>query len=151
MFGVVERVRRGEGRGGSGMESVAANWVAIGQQHQEELIMKTELDCNGKGSIRGVSRLGSRMFVAISALLLTVSAFAMVTPAMASVPVDLNRAGLEELATLPGIGESKAAAILAERKKSPFASVDDLTRVKGIGDATVQDLRAKVSVGSKKN
>jgi competence protein ComEA len=61
--------------------------------------------------------------------------------------VDVNSASAAELAELPGIGQSKAAAIIAEREKKPFASVDDLERVRGIGARTVEDLRSKVSVG----
>lgn len=61
--------------------------------------------------------------------------------------VDVNTANATELASLPGIGASKAAAIIAEREKKPFGSVDDLERVRGIGARTVEDLRGKVTVG----
>ncbi|HYC53920.1 MAG TPA: helix-hairpin-helix domain-containing protein [Candidatus Binatia bacterium] len=61
--------------------------------------------------------------------------------------VNLNTASADELASLPGIGASKAAAIVAERTKKPFASVSDLERVRGIGPATVEDLASKVTVG----
>ena len=57
--------------------------------------------------------------------------------------IDLNLATATELETLPGIGPSKAAAILANR---PYATVDDLTRVPGIGEKTVEQLRAYVAV-----
>jgi len=67
----------------------------------------------------------------------------------ASAKVDVNTASAAELASLPGIGDSKAAAIIAEREKKPFASVDDLERVRGIGERTVEDLRSKVAVGSR--
>lgn len=63
--------------------------------------------------------------------------------------IDVNSASAAELASLPGIGASKAAAIIAEREKKPFGSVDDLERVRGIGARTVEDLRAKVSVGGR--
>ncbi len=57
--------------------------------------------------------------------------------------IDINLASLAELETLPGIGPSKAAAILANR---PYASIDDLTRVPGIGEKTVEQLRAYITV-----
>jgi competence protein ComEA len=63
--------------------------------------------------------------------------------------VDVNSASAAELASLPGIGASKAAAIIAERDKKPFGSVDDLERVRGIGARTVEDLRGKVTVGGR--
>ena len=62
-------------------------------------------------------------------------------------PVDLNSAGRAALLTLPGIGESKADAILAYREENgPFGSVDDLLNVRGIGQALLEQLRDKVYV-----
>lgn len=57
--------------------------------------------------------------------------------------IDLNTATQAELETLPGIGASKAAAIIANR---PYATVDDLDRVPGIGPSTLDQLRPLVTV-----
>ena len=57
--------------------------------------------------------------------------------------VNVNTASLEVLTTLPGIGPSKAAAIIAER---PFDSVEELERVPGIGPKTVATLAPLVKV-----
>lgn len=57
--------------------------------------------------------------------------------------IDLNTATQTELETLPGIGASKAAAIIANR---PYAAVDDLDRVPGIGLSTLEQLRPLVIV-----
>ena len=62
-------------------------------------------------------------------------------------PVDLNRAGVDELAGLPGIGPVLAARIVAYRDSAgPFATLSDLTAVKGIGSVTVERLRARALV-----
>jgi competence protein ComEA len=62
-------------------------------------------------------------------------------------PVDLNSATAEQLDALPGVGPATAAAIVAERRQhGPFASVDDLARVRGIGPAKLAALRARVRV-----
>lgn len=63
-------------------------------------------------------------------------------------PVDVNRAGVDELQRLPGIGPALAERIVAERRVRPFASVDDLERVSGIGAATVARLRGAATAGS---
>ena len=51
--------------------------------------------------------------------------------------LDINTASKEELAALPGIGDSKAAAIIAAR---PFAGSFDLLRVPGITPATLKEI-----------
>ncbi|NOX64107.1 MAG: ComEA family DNA-binding protein [Chloroflexi bacterium] len=58
--------------------------------------------------------------------------------------IDLNRATAAELETLSGVGPKTAAAIIEGR---PYATVDDLLRVKGIGPATLEKLRPHVTVG----
>ena len=61
--------------------------------------------------------------------------------------VNVNRATEEELQTLTGIGPAKAAAIIRDREENgPFKSVDDLTRVSGIGEKTLDKLRDDVTV-----
>ena len=61
--------------------------------------------------------------------------------------VDLNRADLENLQQLPGIGPALAERILTAREERLFTSLDDLERVPGIGPATVRRLRPHATVG----
>jgi competence protein ComEA len=62
-------------------------------------------------------------------------------------PLDLNQATLAELVRLPGVGPALAARIvLAREVDGPFASVDDLRRVRGLRRATFERLRALVTV-----
>lgn len=63
--------------------------------------------------------------------------------------LDLNTATLKQLNDLPGIGESKARAILDYRmKKGRFSKVEELTEVKGIGDKMLEKLKPLVYVTS---
>lgn len=63
--------------------------------------------------------------------------------------LDLNTATAEDLQRLPGIGEKKAAAIVAWRAEhGPFQVVEDLLSVRGIGEAILADLAPYVTVGA---
>lgn len=60
--------------------------------------------------------------------------------------VNLQTASAEELQRLPGIGPSKAEAIIAQRTRTPFRRIEDILRVRGIGRATFRRLRPYLSV-----
>ena len=61
--------------------------------------------------------------------------------------VNINTAGAAELESLPGIGPALAARIVEYRDgHGPFASVDDLTDVPGIGPAKLEALRSQATV-----
>jgi competence protein ComEA len=61
--------------------------------------------------------------------------------------VDLNLADLEALDALPGIGPATATAIIEHRERNgPFASVEGLLEVNGIGEAKLAQLRDLVRV-----
>lgn len=68
----------------------------------------------------------------------------------AATPLDINTANADALAeTMQGVGASRAQAIIAYRDShGPFASVDELARVKGIGERTVDLNRDRITVES---
>jgi competence protein ComEA len=56
--------------------------------------------------------------------------------------IDLDRADPQELALLPGVGPSLAAAIVADREaRGPFRSPENLGRVRGVGPAILEQIR----------
>lgn len=64
--------------------------------------------------------------------------------------VNINTATPEQLELLPGIGESRAKAIVELRKqRGGFKSVDELAEVKGIGEAALEKLRPYVRTEGK--
>ncbi|MHB8249502.1 MAG: ComEA family DNA-binding protein [Acidithiobacillus sp.] len=66
----------------------------------------------------------------------------------ASAAININAADAAALDSLPGIGPAKAQAILAYRQAhGPFAQVEDLRLVPGIGPKLLERLRGQVSVG----
>jgi competence protein ComEA len=101
--------------------------------------------------------IGSRRRAAVRALagLAALAAIALALPAVGAegVPngtVNVNTATLEELQLLPGVGESRARAMIETRKqRGGFKSVDDLLEVKGIGTASLEKLRPYVTVEGK--
>ncbi|KQX64840.1 helix-hairpin-helix domain-containing protein [Paenibacillus sp. Root444D2] len=63
--------------------------------------------------------------------------------------LDLNTATLKQLVELPGIGESKAKAILDYRlKKGRFSQIEELMEVKGIGEKMLEKLMVFLYVTS---
>lgn len=82
----------------------------------------------------------------IAALLLVFSllaGFANAEPAA----VNINTATVETLASLDGVGEAKAQAIVDYRSENgPFQSADDLTQVSGIGERTLEKNANRLTV-----
>lgn len=64
----------------------------------------------------------------------------------ASNKISLNKATLEELMTLKGIGESKAKSIIEYREKTPFKNIEELLNVKGIGKAMFEKIKVHISI-----
>jgi competence protein ComEA len=58
----------------------------------------------------------------------------------------LNKASKTELMEINGIGEAKAEAIIKERKKGKFKSIEDVSRVKGVGDSLTKNIKHDVKV-----
>jgi len=60
--------------------------------------------------------------------------------------ININSASLEELLTLPGIGESKAKAIIKYREeKGKFNGIDEILSVEGIGSKLYEEIKAYIT------
>lgn len=61
--------------------------------------------------------------------------------------VNINTASCEQLMSLPGIGESKARAIISYRENNgPFTTIEQIMNVSGIGPATFENLKDLITV-----
>lgn len=88
---------------------------------------------------------GERIYVPVAGETIPVTATAPGASAPSG-PVDVNHATAAQLDELPGIGPATAAAIVSHREQhGPFASVEDLEAVRGIGPAKLDALRDLVS------
>jgi comEA protein len=66
------------------------------------------------------------------------------------VVINLNTAGVPELAALPGIGEKTAARIVEYRQKNgPFKKIEELMNVQGIGEKSFLKLKPQLTVAAK--
>ena len=63
-------------------------------------------------------------------------------------PLNINTAKADEIAhVMIGVGPTKAEAIIKDRtERGDFTTLDDMTRVKGIGIATIEKNRDKISI-----
>lgn len=62
-------------------------------------------------------------------------------------PININTASAIELEVLPGIGPTKAAAIVSYRKENgPFKSISEIQDVSGIGPATYAQIKDQITV-----
>ena len=68
---------------------------------------------------------------------------------LAFAQINLNTATKDELMVLPGIGESKAEAIIKYRKTNKFNSIDELKNIKGIGEKRFDAIKDDLSVSGK--
>ncbi len=66
-------------------------------------------------------------------------------------PVDLNTADSAALESVPGIGKSLSQRFVSFREKNgPFQSVDDLLKIQGVGEKSIQKLRPYLTVSKAK-
>jgi len=71
-----------------------------------------------------------------------------VNPAELPQKIDINRAEAWLLEALPGIGESKAQAIIAYRQQNGgFKHITEITEVEGIGPAIYEEIKDLITVG----
>lgn len=62
-------------------------------------------------------------------------------------PIDINRATVQELQTLPGIGPQIAQRIIDHRNQhGPFATAESLTAVRGIGEKLMDRIKPHIIV-----
>lgn len=100
----------------------------------------------GGGRLRRLLR-SAGVLVALVGLLATAA-----PPALADLSgvVNVNTATVEELQMLPGIGAARAAAVVRTRKaRGGFKRLEDLLEVKGIGEASLDKMRAHVTLEGK--
>jgi competence protein ComEA len=109
---------------------------------------------NGSGSKRGRNAIVTTLF--LFTLVLAAGAGPAVAletddakagDAAVSRQIDINKASAVELTAIPGVGNAIAQRIIEFRdKQGPFGRVEDLLKVRGIGEKSFQKIRPHVKV-----
>ena len=116
-----------------GLPANKTQWFYLSRKELLVLAVGTGIVLVIVNAARGVERLWGRSEVAVAE-----PGDALPPPAK----INVNAAPDYELSMLPGIGPKTAQAIIRNRQQhGPFASLDDMTRVSGIGPATVEAIR----------
>jgi competence protein ComEA len=99
------------------------------------------------------ARLSLLLLIAIAATAAIQAGFGQPSQAAESKElVDINKATATELEQLPGVGPSIALKIVEFREKNgPFQSVDELLKIRGIGEKSLDRFRDLITVGKKKS
>jgi comEA protein len=100
------------------------------------------------------NRVGAKLFAVILALAV-LTGFPTITQAVGpggnDSTININTATLDELTSIPGIGPVTAQRIIDFREENgPFKSVDDLLKVKGVGEKLLDKIRERVTAGRSK-
>ena len=93
-------------------------------------------------------RLGLMMLLSLGGLINMAHANTDATHEGIEITVNINTASAEEIATLlKGIGDKKAQDIVEYRQSNgDFKSLGELTRVKGIGESTVENNKGRITL-----
>ena len=87
-------------------------------------------------------------FFKLSILLLSLF-LVTVSSSFADGQVDINTANIKELSVLKGVSKVRAAAIVKYREENgPYQSIEDLKKVKGIAEKTIEKNRSQITLGS---
>ncbi|WP_019720543.1 helix-hairpin-helix domain-containing protein [Heyndrickxia coagulans] len=121
-------------------ENADRNQVNLAQKVKDEMVIEVP-----KKGEKAVSAQTAPAAAGISAPASASSGTAASSEAAAQ--VNINTADQTQLETLPGIGPSKAAAIIEYREKNgPFQKPEDLKNVSGIGDQTFAKIENSITL-----
>lgn len=96
-------------------------------------------------------RIGSAVVaVLVAAVMVVIAAQAANAAQNFSGAVNLNTASVDQLTEIPGIGPSKANAIVSYRANNPFETVEEVKEVKGIGDKLFAKISPYLTVSGQK-
>ena len=89
----------------------------------------------------------SKLFLMVSLLVLLLSSFGFAQDENGATQVNINTATVEQLATLPGVGQATATKIVEYREQNGmFKTVEELMNVKGIGEKKLEKIKSLITI-----
>lgn len=99
------------------------------------------------GMLIGRSRVGNDLFVSFGVDIPNITT-ELIEDTSDAGGIDLNKATVDQLTVLPGIGETLAQRIIAYREEhGDFESIEDIMHVNGIGQSRFAEIKAYITVG----
>ena len=108
------------------------------------------IDVEGKIDVAGFAiPNGAAIAISLAGGVVTISDMSAIRRLALGLQIDLNRASVEDLSLVPGIGERMAIEILQRRQMvEKFTVLSDLTTVPGIKEKKLNGLKKYLTIGS---
>ena len=89
----------------------------------------------------------SKLLIMVSLLALFLSSFGFAQDENGATLVNINTATIEQLTTLPGVGEATAKKIVEYREQNGmFKTVEELMNVNGIGEKKYEKIKSLITI-----
>jgi comEA protein len=99
---------------------------------------------------KGGKKMRIKRILTVFVVVMAVVALVHAVPAEEATKIDLNKASVEDLLNIKGIGESYAQRIIEYREtKGQFNQIEDIMKVKGIGPKLFESIKDKITVNVK--
>jgi comEA protein len=99
---------------------------------------------------KGGKKMRIKRILTVFVVVMAVMAIVYAVPAEETTKIDLNKASVEDLLKIKGIGESYAQRIIEYRKTNgQFNQIEDIMKVKGIGSKLFESIKDKITVNVK--
>jgi comEA protein len=99
---------------------------------------------------KGGKKMRIKRILTVFVVFMAVVALVRAVPAEEAAKIDLNKASVEDLLKIKGIGESYAQRIIEYRETNgQFNQIEDIMKVKGIGPKLFESIKDKITVNVK--
>jgi comEA protein len=99
---------------------------------------------------KGGKKMRIKRILTVFVVVMAVVALVHAVPAEEATKIDLNKASVEDLLKIKGIGESYAQRIIEYRETNgQFNQIEDIMKVKGIGPKLFESIKDKITVNVK--